>query len=107
RSPSSEASGVVPVSACIGEPPAVWCGFPPALSRGFAHSMQNLAVGEFSLSQEGHRGVNGDAHSSQNFARAGFLPPHFEPRIAPLPLLPFRTRGLCVTAANPLLNWAS
>ena len=37
---------------------------------------------------EGHRRVNGDAHSSQNFARSGFSAPHFEQRIAALPLEP-------------------
>jgi hypothetical protein len=49
--------------------------------------MQNLAVGEFSVSQERQRRINGDAHSSQNFARSGFSAPHFEQRIAP-PLEP-------------------
>ena len=63
-------------------PNLVALGLPLALSRGFAHSMQNLAVREFSVSQEGQRRVNGEAHSSQNFARSGFSAPHFEQRIA-------------------------
>jgi len=50
--------------------------------------MQNLAVGEFSVWQEGQRRANGDAHSSQNFARTGFSAAHFEQRIAPFPLEP-------------------
>jgi hypothetical protein len=48
--------------------------------------MQNFAVGEFSEPQERHRRVNGDAHSSQNFARSGFSDPHFEQRMAAVPL---------------------
>jgi hypothetical protein len=55
-----------------------------ASSSGFAHSMQNLVVREFSVPQEEQRRVNGDAHSPQNFARSGFSAPHFEQRIAPL-----------------------
>jgi hypothetical protein len=43
--------------------------------------MQNFAVGEFSVLQEGQRRVNGAAHSPQNFARSGFSAPHFEQRI--------------------------
>jgi len=82
RSPSSEASGFSALT-WIGEVPAeVRRDLPPALWRGFAHSMQNFALGEFSVSHEGHRRVNGDAHSSQNFARSGFSAPHFEQRIA-------------------------
>jgi hypothetical protein len=56
--------------------------------------MQNFAIGEFSESQEGQRRVNGEAHSPQNFAPSGFSASHFEQRIAPLPLKPFRTGGL-------------
>jgi hypothetical protein len=44
--------------------------------------MQNFALGEFSVLQDAHRRVNGDAHSPQNFARSGFSAPHFEQRIA-------------------------
>jgi hypothetical protein len=45
--------------------------------------MQNFAVAEFSVSQEGQRRVNGDTHSPQYFARSGFSAPHFQQRIAP------------------------
>jgi hypothetical protein len=44
--------------------------------------MQNFAVREFSILQEGQRRVNGDAHSSQNFALSEFSVPHLEQRIA-------------------------
>src|SRR5262249_25980826 len=58
RSPSSDASGV-PAPGCIGElAAAVRCDLAPAFSSGFAHSMQNFAVREFSVSQEGQRRVN-------------------------------------------------
>jgi hypothetical protein len=50
--------------------------------------MQNFAVGEFSVPQEGQGRINGDAHSSQNFALSGFSAPHFEQRIAPPSLEP-------------------
>jgi hypothetical protein len=53
-----------------------------ALSSGFAHSIQNFAPGEFSVAQEGHLRVNGDAHSSQNFALSGLSAPHFTQRMA-------------------------
>jgi hypothetical protein len=62
----------------------LWGGLAFA-SSGWAHSMQNFAIGEFSVSQEGQRRVNGDAHSPQNFARSGFSAPHFEQRIANAP----------------------
>jgi hypothetical protein len=65
---------------------------PPALSRGVAHSMQNFAVGEFSVSHEGQRRVTGEAHSSQNFARSGFSAPHLEQRIADPPKLGRQSR---------------
>ena len=70
---------------------AVRCDLPPGLSRGFAHSLQNFVVGEFSVAQEGQRRVNGDAHSPQNFARSGFSAPHFEQCIGPLLLEPSRS----------------
>jgi hypothetical protein len=47
--------------------------------------MQNFALGEFSVLQDPHRRVNGDAHSSQNFALSGFSAPHLEQRIADPP----------------------
>jgi hypothetical protein len=82
RSPSSEASGVSAL-ARIGEFAAeVRSDLPPSLSSGFAHSMQNLAVREFSVPQEAQRRVNGDAHSPQNFARSGLSAPQFQQRIA-------------------------
>jgi hypothetical protein len=61
--------------------------------------MQNFAVREFSVSQEGQRRVNADAHSSQNFALSGFSAPHFEQCIAPLPLEPYRPYGCYITRA--------
>ena len=82
RSPSSEASGV-PAPAWTGElEPALRGNSLPALLRDFAHSMQNFALREFSVSHEGQRRVNGEAHPSQNFARSGFSAPHLEQRIA-------------------------
>jgi hypothetical protein len=47
--------------------------------------MQNFAVGEFSVLQDGHFRPNGDAHSSQNLALSGFSALHFEQRIALAP----------------------
>jgi hypothetical protein len=44
--------------------------------------MQNFALGEFSVLQDPHRRVNGDAHSSQNFALSGVSAPHLEQRTA-------------------------
>jgi hypothetical protein len=55
--------------------------------------MQNLAVLEFSMPQEGQRHVKGDAHSPQNFARSGFSAPHLEQRIAPLQIEPYLASG--------------
>lgn len=73
--------------------------FPLGLSSGFAHSMQNFAPGEFSVAQDGHLRVNGDAQLSQNFARSGFSAPHFEQRIALLSLEPYRLYGCYITLA--------
>jgi hypothetical protein len=61
--------------------------------------MQNFAVGEFSEPHDRHRRVNGEAHSSQNFARSGFSARHFEQRIAPLSLQPYRLYGCYTTLA--------
>jgi len=47
------------------------------------------------------------AHCSQNFSPSGFSAPHFEQRIAPLRLEPYRTSGLRVTSAKSLSNLAS
>ena len=68
-------------------------------SIGFARSMQNFAVGEFSEPQDRHPRVNGDAQLSQNFARSGFLAPHFEQRIAPLSPEPCRLHGCYIIAS--------
>jgi hypothetical protein len=45
---------------------------------GWAHSGQNLAVGESWLPQFAHMRANGAAHSSQNFDPLRFSCPHFE-----------------------------
>src|SRR5262245_49578981 len=86
RSPSSDVSEIsapthIDVPASDARPNL------PASSSGFAHSMQNLVVREFSVRQEGQWRVNGDAHSPQNFAWTGFSAPHFEQRIGPSPRL--------------------
>jgi hypothetical protein len=66
--------------------------------------MQNFAVGEFSVSHDGQRRVNGEAHSSQNFARSGFSAPHFEQRIAPLSFEPYGASRLCTASATTTFN---
>jgi hypothetical protein len=50
--------------------------------RGWAHSGQNLAVGDTWLPQLGQAGASGAAHSSQNFAVAGFSCWHLRHSIA-------------------------
>ena len=85
RSPSSEASEISALNS-IGEPASgTRRDLSPPPSNGLAHSMQNFALGEFSVLQDPHRRVNGDAHSSQIFARSGFSAPHLEQRIADPP----------------------
>jgi hypothetical protein len=49
---------------------------------------------------EGQRRVNGDPHSTQNFARSGFSAPHFEQRIATLPIEHYRATDVAYTAAT-------
>jgi hypothetical protein len=63
--------------------------------------MQNFAFGEFSVLQDPHRRVNGDAHSSQNFALSEFSAPHLAQRIAvdPTPSLARRS-GLKFVSGN-------
>src|SRR6516162_290647 len=81
RSPSSDVSEISALTR-IDVPASGARPNLPASSSGFAHSMQNLAVREFSVPQEEQRRVNGDAHSPQNFARSGLSAPQFQQRIA-------------------------
>ena len=43
---------------------------------------------------DGQRRVNGEPHSTQNFARSGFSAAHFEQRNAPLSLEPYGASAL-------------
>jgi hypothetical protein len=72
RSPSSEVSEISEFN-CIGAPASGARRDLPPSSSGFAHSMQNFALGEFSVLQDVHRRVNGDAHSSQKFRPIGIF----------------------------------
>jgi len=62
----------------------LWVGLVSLDSGGLGdQKLRNFAPLGFSALHDGHRRANGDAHSTQNFARSGFSTPHFAQRIAP------------------------